>query len=64
MEKTLSKLEIIDFIVELSEPRFDFLVSLQIYMEKKFNKKIEIVRKGNVINSRFFDRVEKEAIYA
>ena len=54
----------IDVIVELKQPRFDFLAGLQIYLEKKFSRKIEIIRKGNKINSRFTKRVEKEAIYA
>ena len=54
----------IDMIVELKHPRFDFLAGLQIYLEKKFGRKIEIVRKGNKINSRFTKRVEKDVIYA
>ena len=53
-----------DFLVEFSKPSFDYLVVLQIYIEKKFNKKIEIVRKRNLNNSRFFERIEQEAIYA
>ena len=53
----------IDLIVELREPRFDYLAGLQIYLEKKFSRKIEIVRKGNAANSRFVERVEKETIY-
>ena len=54
----------IDFLVEFSKPSFDYLAGLQIYMEKKLNKKIEIVRKRNLSNSRFFERIEQEAIYA
>ena len=54
----------IDLIVELTEPRFDYLAGLQIYLEKKFSRKIEIVRKGNRINTRFVQRVEQDAIYA
>lgn len=54
----------IDLIVELKEPRFDYLAGLQVYLEKKFNRKIEIVRKGNKANSRFEQRVEKDTIYA
>ncbi|MBW2608295.1 MAG: nucleotidyltransferase domain-containing protein [Deltaproteobacteria bacterium] len=54
----------IDLIVELTEPRFDYLAGLQVYLEKKFSRKIEIVRKGNMINTRFFQKVEKDAIYA
>ena len=54
----------IDLIVELREPKFDWLAGLQVYLEKKFRRKIEIVRKGNRINSRFTQRVEKDIIYA
>ena len=54
----------IDLIVELKEPKFDYLAGLQVYLEKKFSRKIEIVRKGNRINSRFVQRVEKDTIYA
>ena len=53
----------IDLLVEFSEPCFDWIASLQIYMEKKFDKKIEIVRKRNLSKSRFFERVEQEIIY-
>jgi len=54
----------IDFLVEFSEPRFDWIASLQRYMEEKFDKKIEIVRKRNLSNNHFLERVEKETIYA
>ena len=54
----------IDLIVELREPRFDYLAGLQVYLENKFSRKIEIVRKGNRINSRFVKRVEEDIIYA
>ena len=54
----------IDLLVELKEPRFDYLAGLQVYLENKFNRKIEIVRKGNRLNSRFVKIVEKEIIYA
>jgi len=54
----------IDLIVELKEPRFEWLAGLQIYLENKFNRKIELIRKGSHINQRFKKHVEKEAIYA
>jgi len=54
----------IDIIVELIEPRFELLAGLQIYLEKKFNRRIGIVRKAKKENSRFNKRVEKEVIYA
>jgi len=54
----------IDFVVELKEPTFNSLVGLQIYLEKKFNRKIELVRKGENLNRRFFSRIEDDVIYA
>lgn len=54
----------IDLIVELTEPRFDYLAGLQVYLEKKFSRKIELVRKRNKLNSRFVQQIEKDTIYA
>ena len=51
-------------IVELKEPKFDYLAGLQVYLENKFNRKIEIVRKDKRINSRFTKKIEKGVIYA
>ncbi len=54
----------IDFLVEFAEPRFDWIAGLNIYMEKKFDRKIEIIRKRSLDKSRFFERIEQEIIYA
>jgi len=54
----------IDFLVEFAEPRFDWIAGLNIYMEKKFDRKIEIVRRRALNKSRFFERIEQEIIYA
>jgi hypothetical protein len=54
----------IDILVELKEPRFDWLAGLKIYLEQSFGKKIELVRKSNLLKSRFIRRVEKDIIYA
>jgi len=54
----------IDFLVELKEPRFEWISGLQIYLEKRFDKKIELVRKSNSVNRRFTQRIENEVIYA
>lgn len=54
----------IDLLVELKAPRFEWIAGLQIYLEKKFNRKIELVRKGNPANQQFEKKVEKELIYA
>ena len=54
----------IDLLVELKEPRFDWIAGLQIYLEKKFDKKIELVRKSDNVNRRFTQQIENEVIYA
>jgi len=54
----------IDFLVEFAEPRFEWVAGLNIYMEKKFGRKIEIIRKRTLNKSRFFERIEQETIYA
>ena len=54
----------IDFLVELEEPRFEWIAGLQIYLEKRFNRKIELIRKSNNVNRRFMNRIGDEVIYA
>ena len=62
----------IDLIVELKEPRFEWLAGLQIYLEMKFGRKIELefgrkielVRKGKNVNRRLTQRIERDVIYA
>ena len=54
----------IDLIVELKEPRFEWLSGLQIFLEQKFDKKIELIRKSDNVNRRFMQRIGNEVIYA
>jgi len=54
----------IDFLVEFVEPRFEWVAGLNLYMEKKFGRKIEIVRKRKMKESRFLKCIEQEIIYA
>ncbi|MDY7039154.1 MAG: nucleotidyltransferase domain-containing protein [Thermodesulfobacteriota bacterium] len=54
----------IDILVELKEPRFDWLVGLQLYLEQKLDKKIDVIRKSKTLRSRFVERIEKSVIYA
>ena len=54
----------IDLLVELKEPRFDWIAGLHIYLEKRFDRRIELVRKNDNVNRRFTQRIEKELIYA
>ena len=53
----------IDLLVELAEPSFDSLAGLQIYLEKKLGKPVELIRKRNNLSPRFLRRIEKSALY-
>ena len=54
----------VDLLVELAEPRFDCLAGLQIYLESKIGKPIELVRKRPGLSQRFLKRIEKQLHYA
>ncbi len=54
----------IDLLVELKQPRFDWLAGLHLYLENKFERKVEIVRKSENVNRRFTQRIENEVMYA
>jgi len=43
--------------------RFEWIAGLQAYLEKKFDRKIELVRKSENVNRRFIQRIENEVIY-
>jgi uncharacterized protein len=53
----------IDLLVELSQPRFDFLAGLQIYLEGRFGRPVEVIRKRKGLNERFLRRIEKDIHY-
>lgn len=53
----------IDLLVELSEPRFDFLSGIQIYLEDRMGKRVEVIRKRKDITERFLSRIEKSIHY-
>ena len=54
----------VDLLVELEEPSFDLLAGLQIYLEKKLGKPVEIIRKRPGLSTRFLNRVSNQVQYA
>ena len=54
----------IDVLVELTEPRFDFLAGLQIYLEMRLGKPVEVVRKRKGLSERFIKRIGHTLQYA
>ncbi|MCD6137350.1 MAG: nucleotidyltransferase domain-containing protein [Deltaproteobacteria bacterium] len=53
----------IDLLVELTEPRFDFLAGLQIYLEGRLGKPVEVIRKRKGLSERFLRRIEGSIHY-
>lgn len=53
----------IDLLIEFKAPRFEYLAGLTIFLEKKFNRKIEIVRKSKNTKSRLLQRIQDAVIY-
>ncbi len=54
----------IDVLVEFKEPRFDLLAGLQIYLEGKFGKRVEVIRKRKGLSDRFLKRITESIQYA
>jgi len=53
----------IDILIKLRTPSYSSLMSIMRYFEKKFHKKIDLVRKGPHLTERFFKIVGKDIIY-
>ena len=53
----------IDLLIELTEPRFDYLAGLQIYLEDRLGQPIEVIRKRKGLSERFLRRIEKDIHY-
>jgi predicted nucleotidyltransferase len=54
----------VDLLVELNEPEFDALAGVQIYLENKIGKPIEIIRMRPGLSERFLKRITKQIHYA
>lgn len=54
----------IDLLVEFAEPCFDSLAGLQIYLEGRFGRPVELIRKRESLSERFIRRIEKDIRYA
>ena len=54
----------VDLLVELKEPNFDFLAGLQLHLEEKIGKPIELIRKRPSLSKRFLNRIENRINYA
>ncbi|HEY6977132.1 MAG TPA: nucleotidyltransferase domain-containing protein [Chitinophagaceae bacterium] len=53
----------IDILVDLKEQKYDSWVSLKLYLEKAWNKHVDIITAGNHLRQQFLDTIHKEIIY-
>ena len=53
----------IDLLVELSDPKFDYLAGLQIYLERRLGKPVDVIRKRKGMSEHFLNRIEKDMHY-
>ncbi len=53
----------VDLLIELSEARFDSLAGLQIYLERRLGKTVELIRKRKGLSDRFLRQIERDIYY-
>ncbi len=53
----------IDIFVSLKTPNLKSLMGVYTFLEKKLNKKIDLVRKGPHLSVRFLNLIKKDLIY-
>ena len=54
----------LDFLVEVGEPLVDNYFGLWDFLEKRFEKKIDLVRRGKHLSEKFLTKVQSHIIYA
>ncbi|MCW7467853.1 nucleotidyltransferase family protein [Leptospira levettii] len=52
----------VDLLVEMQSPDFDSFVGLKIFLEKLFERNVDLVRKRNQIKPSFLNRIQKDII--
>lgn len=53
----------IDFLVTLKKPSYNLFMGLFLYLENKFNHKVDLVRKGSHLSQQFLNYINKDLIY-
>ena len=53
----------VDLLVEFTEPRFDFLAGVQIYLEDRLGKPVEVIRNRKGLSERFLRGIEGSIHY-
>jgi len=54
----------LDFLVDLNPPYAKHYFDLLFFLEKKFEKKVDLVRRGEHLTAKFLSHIENEIVYA
>lgn len=54
----------VDLLVDLNPPYAKHYFNLLFFLERKFEKKIDLVRRGKHLSTKFISHVENEIVYA
>jgi predicted nucleotidyltransferase len=54
----------LDFLVELSAPLAENYFGLWTFLENRFRRKIDLVRKGDHLREKFLRHIQSEIVYA
>ena len=54
----------IDIIVTLRNIDYSAFAGLQIYLENKFKRKIDLIRKGKHLSAKFYNSIQNQIVYA
>lgn len=54
----------LDFLVELSAPLAKNYFGLWAFLENRFHRKVDLVRKGDHLREKFLRHIESEIVYA
>ena len=54
----------LDFLVEVGAPLLDNYFGLWDFLENRFERKIDLVRKGSHLSQKFLTRIQSHIVYA
>ena len=62
-KNNFSELSDIDVLIELREQKYDFWVSVKLYLEKLLGKPVDLIAAGSHLRKGFLTTINKDIIY-
>ncbi len=63
-KNTANKGSDVDLLIKFKHPSYNALMDVYLYLEKKLNRKVDIICKHKFLSKRFFETIQNELIYA